>query len=144
MYDFSVDHSSIEKEGILNIHEYLMFKNDIKCLDLLKKMFIGLLTKKVSDSNHTKCVWLYVLIMPRMRRRVNPHSIVAWMSRNSFARSRCEIWSFSDCNWTRTHSHFVHKRTLNYLVSLANWLTVRLWTKWLWDRVLLQSQNVYH
>ena len=37
MYDFSVDHSSIEKEGILNIHEYLMFKNDIKRLDLLKK-----------------------------------------------------------------------------------------------------------
>ena len=27
--------------------------------------------------------WLYVLIMSRMRFRVNPHSIVAWMLRNS-------------------------------------------------------------
>ena len=27
--------------------------------------------------------WLYVLIMSRTRFRVNPHSIVAWMSRNS-------------------------------------------------------------
>ena len=30
VYDFSVDHSSIEKEDILNIHEYLMVKNNIK------------------------------------------------------------------------------------------------------------------
>ena len=27
--------------------------------------------------------WLYVLVMLRTRLRVNPHSIVAWMSRNS-------------------------------------------------------------
>ena len=27
--------------------------------------------------------WQYVLAMSRMRLRVNPHSIVAWMSRNS-------------------------------------------------------------
>ena len=37
------------------------------------------------------------------------------------ARSRCEIWSLSDCNWTRTHNHLVHKRTLN---RLAIWLNV--------------------
>ena len=29
-YDFSVDHSLIEKEGILNIHQYLTTKNNIK------------------------------------------------------------------------------------------------------------------
>ena len=29
-YDFSVDHSSIKKEDILNIHQYLMIKNNIK------------------------------------------------------------------------------------------------------------------
>ena len=29
-YDFSVDHSSIEKEDILNIHQYLIVKNNIK------------------------------------------------------------------------------------------------------------------
>ena len=32
------------------------------------------------------------------------------------ARSRREIWSLIDCNWTRTHNHLVHKRTPNHLV----------------------------
>ena len=39
------------------------------------------------------------------------------------ARSRREIWSLSDCNWTRTHSHLVHKRTRNYLTKLNKWLS---------------------
>ena len=30
VHNFSVDHSSIEKEDVLNIHEYLMVKNNIK------------------------------------------------------------------------------------------------------------------
>ena len=34
------------------------------------------------------------------------------------ARSRREIWSLSDCNWTRTHNHLIRKGTLNHLVSL--------------------------
>ena len=25
----------------------------------------------------------------------------------------------SDCNWTRTHNHLVHKRTLNHLAKLV-------------------------
>ena len=29
VYDFSVEHNSIEKEDILNIHQYLMIKNNI-------------------------------------------------------------------------------------------------------------------
>ena len=48
------------------------------------------------------------------------------------AQSRREIGSLSNCNWTRTHKHLVHKRTLNYL-------TVRFWNKWLWVWVQLQS-----
>ena len=39
------------------------------------------------------------------------------------ARSRREIWSLSDCNWTRTHNYLVHKRTLNHLAKLARWLS---------------------
>ena len=39
-------------------------------------------------------------------------------------QSRCEIWSLSDCNWTRTHNHLVHKWTLNHLAKLAKWLSV--------------------
>ena len=32
-------------------------------------------------------------------------------------RSRREIRSLSDCNWTRTQSHLARKRTLNYLAK---------------------------
>ena len=38
------------------------------------------------------------------------------------ARSRREILSLSDWNWTRTHNHLVHKRTLNHLAKPAKWL----------------------
>ena len=39
--------------------------------------------------------------------------------------TRCfDVSKTISCNWTRTHSHLVHKR---------------LWTKWLWVRVQLQS-----
>ena len=58
------------------------------------------------------------------------------------ARSRHKIWSWSECNWTRTHNHLVDKRTPNHLAKLAKlakWLSVPLWTKWLWVPVQLQS-----
>ena len=35
------------------------------------------------------------------------------------ARNRREIWSLSDCNWTRSHNHLVRKWTLNHLAKLA-------------------------
>ena len=54
---------------------------------------------------------LHVLIMLHTRFRVNPHSIVAWMSKN-------EIWSLSDCNWTRSHNHLVQRRTLNHSAKI--------------------------
>ena len=60
------------------------------------------------------------------------------------ARSRRDIWSFNDCNWTAT----VYKRILNHLAELAKlaswakWLRVRLWIKWLWIRVQLQSMFI--
>ena len=60
------------------------------------------------------------------------------------ARSRRDIWSFSDCNWTAT----VYKRILNHLAELAKlaswakWLSVRLWIKWLWMRAQLQSMFI--
>ena len=39
------------------------------------------------------------------------------------ARSRCESWNLSDCNWTRIQNHLVRKRTLNHLAKLAKWLS---------------------
>ena len=39
------------------------------------------------------------------------------------ARSRKEIWSLSDYNWTRTQNHSVRKRTLNHLANLTRTYT---------------------
>ena len=38
-------------------------------------------------------------------------------------QSRHKIWSLSDCNWTQTRNHLVHKWTLNHLVKLTKWLS---------------------
>ena len=56
VYDFSVNYSSIDKSDILNIHKYLMTKNNIKwCLTLLNKCSLYYL---VSASLATKCLFL--------------------------------------------------------------------------------------
>ena len=42
VYDFSVDHNSIKKEDILNIHKYLMVQTNTKIMiGFLKIIFIG-------------------------------------------------------------------------------------------------------
>ena len=64
-----------------------------------------------------------------------------------FTRSRREIRSLSDCNWTGTQNHLGLKRTLNHLASLAclaKWLSVRLRIKWFWVPVRLQSLKPPH
>ena len=73
------------------------------------------------------------------------HVIYSFQSESSFysclnvkellTQSKQEIWSLSDWNGTWTHNYLVRKQTLNHLAKLANlakWLSVRLWTKWLW------------
>ena len=42
VYDFSVDYDAIAVDDILDIHNYLMKKNEMikKCLDLLKQRFL--------------------------------------------------------------------------------------------------------
>ena len=63
----------------------------------------------------------------------------AMVGKNIFTKREVCVYSldflgifkvFSDCNMTRTQSHLVRKRTLNHLVSLTKWLSVRLRTKW--------------
>ena len=39
------------------------------------------------------------------------------------ARNIGDIWSLSDCNPTRTHSHLVRKWTFNHLAKVAKWLS---------------------
>ena len=82
---------------------------------------------------------LYVNIIPRTCFRVNLRSIVCLNVKELVARSRRHVWSLSDSSGIRTHSHLVHKRTLNHLVKLAKWLAIRLRTKRLWVRIPLLS-----
>ena len=106
-------------------------------VDILKKNKLKTFKLKLSTRKiQILWNWLYVLVMSRMHFRVNPHSIVAWMSRNVLSRSRCKIWSLSDLNWTQTQNHLICKQTLNHL---AKWLGVCLWAQWFWVRVQLQS-----
>ena len=69
--------------------------------------------------------WLYLLMMSRTRFRVNPHSIVAWMS------------SLSDCNGTGTNKQPLSSETNIQLFRETG--QFRLQTKWLWVWVPLQS-----
>ena len=47
-----------------------------------------------------RCIWLYVLIMSRTYFRVNPHSIVAWMSRKTLLKSG----AISEIKWLQWDS----------------------------------------
>ena len=49
--DFRDDYNAIDSNDILGIHRYLMF-------ELIKKIFIGLLTGLVNEYNYTKCASL--------------------------------------------------------------------------------------
>ena len=66
--------------------------------------------------NLKKMLFLIVLAMTHTRFRVNPHSMVTWMSRNFLLEA--EIWRLSDCNWTWTQNHLVVNWTLNHLAKL--------------------------
>ena len=47
----------------------------------------GQMLELCSEYLSVRCIWLYILVMPRTLFRVNPHSIFAWMSRNSLFKA---------------------------------------------------------
>ena len=50
--------------------------------------------------------------------------LYSWINvKELIARSRREIWSVSNCNWTQTHNHLVRKGTLNHLAERPKWLS---------------------
>ena len=67
-----------------------------------------------------RCIWLYVFPILCTPFKANSHSIVVWMSKNSFLQNRRQIWSLSHWQGTRTH---VCKRKLNHLDKLEKWLS---------------------
>ena len=74
-----------------------------------------------SEYLSVQCIWLYVLVMSHTRFRVYPHSVVAWMSSNSLLEAGVKSEVLSDCKWTRTLKHLVHKQILNHLAKLVKW-----------------------
>ena len=70
--------------------------------------------------------WLYLMIMSPNHFRVNLHSTVAWMWRNSLLKTGAISELF---NWQQQYS------TINKFVKES----ARLWAKWLWVRISLLS-----
>ena len=54
--------------------------------------------------------------------RVNPHPIVASMSRNTLLETDAKSEVLNDSNGTRTHNHLVGKWTVNHLAKQTKWL----------------------
>ena len=51
-------------------------------------------------------------------------TLYIWLNVKEFlAPNKGNIWSLSDCSGTRTHNDLVHKRTLNHLAKLTEWLS---------------------
>ena len=69
-------------------------------------------------------IWQHVLVMSRMRCRVNPHSIVAWMSRNSQLKACCS-WT-----WNQNHWVFVYELSSSRFNSSCSHLTFGLNNEW--------------
>ena len=59
-----------------------------------------------------------------------------------FRPTYVEVWFKCISYVSRTGLEPITKRTLNHLTCMAEWLSVRLWTNWLWVRVPLQSLNL--
>ena len=64
-------------------------------------------------------IWLYVLCHVTYMFQSGPTLFSCLNVKELLAQSRCRIWSLGDCNWTWTHNHLVHKRTLNHLAKLG-------------------------
>ena len=85
-----------------------------------------------SEYLSVRYIWLYVLMCSVLTYAFQSEStLYSWLNvKEPLAPSRCEIWSLSDWNWTRTQNHLVCKRRLSHFC---------LRTRWFWVRVQLQS-----
>ena len=106
----------------------------------------------------------YILLSCQCTRfRVNLHSTVAWISRNSLLETG--VWlslklqishqfqsrkslTFETSTWhdNNIQSNLQYRKVLttqlNHLVSLAKWLSVFLRAKWLWVQISLLSHKI--
>ena len=64
---------------------------------------------------------------------------VPWHSGNYRVWIHSETRTWHDKNQSNAPYRLVLTKQFNHLASRAKWLSVRLWTRWLWVRVQLQS-----
>ena len=62
---------------------HLVCKRILNHLAKLTCFILFVMTELYCQYFSVRCIWLYVLVISRTRFWVNPHSIVAWMSRNT-------------------------------------------------------------
>ena len=62
----------------------------------------------------------YVIIMSHTCFRVNLHSVVPWMSRNSLLETGADIQNLSGSNMIRIDNHLVSKGRLSHLTKLSS------------------------
>ena len=96
-------------------YEYCCVLNDT----FVDTFISNAITQRPSSVNTSFSNWLYLLIMSRTRFRVNPHSIVAWMSRNSLlkagAKSELSFYELSGSGFESSCSH------LNVKLGFFDW-----------------------
>ena len=87
-------------------------------LHLVREWTLSNLVKLTKAELYCEYLCVYDFMNSGPRFRVNPHSIVAWMSSNSLVKIGAISDLLSDCNGTRTQNHLVRKQTLNHLAKL--------------------------
>ena len=73
-----------------------------------------------SEYLSVRCIWLYLLVMSRTRFQSESTLYSCLNVKELLARSRHEIWRWSECNWTRTQNHLVLKRTPTIWLNWPN------------------------
>ena len=81
-----------------------------------------------SEYLSVRCIWIYVLVISGTRLQSEPTLYGCLILKELLARSRREIWRWSDCNWTRTMNQLVFEWTLNHLGKFKKLLSYVLST----------------
>ena len=97
--------------------------------------------KKERKKERKKAVWILLTVCSCHGRYAFQSESTLYICLNVkelLPRSRCEIWSFIDCHWTRSQNDLVRKWTLNHLAKLACSTPFAVWV-----RVQLQSLKLW-
>ena len=75
------------------------------------------MTELCSKCLFVRCIWLFVCSFHVTYAFQSASTLYSCLNvKELFAQSRLEIWSLSDCNWTRTQNHLVPWHSGDYRV----------------------------